>query len=321
MSSPQTFLISGATGKQGGAVVRALLDFPANPPFSILALTRNPSSPAAQKLASKPNVSLIQGDFNDSASIFSKIKTPLHGAFLVTPAFGPFAKRDLEEIQGKAFVDAALQHGVKHFIFSSIDRGGPQRSDEDETSIRPFASKARIEKHLIAKISAQKIEEKTQYTILRTTTFFDNLMPGFIGGVFASMWRAHESKPIILISTRDIGIFVALAFTSPSSYNDISLSIGSQALNYDQGAEIFKKVVGSEMPTAPAIVIALLKGLIPELRKMHKWLTEYGSVVDWEDMQRRHPNMMDFETWLREESLIKKAKTWALMMTLKACRH
>jgi uncharacterized protein YbjT (DUF2867 family) len=166
MSTTQTLLITGATGKQGGAVVRAFLDSPSNPPYSILALARNPSSPAAQRLASKPNVSLIQGDFNDCTSIFSKIKTPLYGAFLVTPTFGPFVKRDLEEIQGKAFVDAALEHGVKHFIFSSIDRGGPQRSDEDETSIRPFATKARIEKHLIAKISAQKAEEKTQYTIL-----------------------------------------------------------------------------------------------------------------------------------------------------------
>lgn len=307
MSSPQTLLITGATGKQGGAVVRALLDNPANPPYSILALTRNPSSPAAKELASKPNVSLIQGNFNDCTSIFSKIKTPVYGAFLVTyPAFGPFVNRDLEEIQGKAFVDAALQHGVKHFIFSSIDRGGPQRSDEDETSIRPFASKARIEKHLIAKISAQKVEEKTQYTILRTTTFFDNLMPNFIGRIFASMWNAHGSKPLILISTRDIGIFAAQAFSSPSSYNDISISIGSQALTYDQGAKIFKEVVGSEMPTAPACVPALLKFLISDLKKMHNWITEIGSVVDWEDMQRRHPGMMDFETWLREESRFKK---------------
>src|SRR5271155_2954943 len=222
MSSPQTLLITGATGKQGGAVVRALLDSPANPPFSILALTRNPSSPAAQKLASKPNVSLVQGDFNDCASIFSKIQTPLYGAFLVTyPGFGPLVKRDIEEIQGKAFVDAALRHGVKYFVFSSIDRGGPQRSDEDETSVRPFASKARIEKHLIAKISAQKIEEKTQYTILRTTAYYDNLMPNFIGRTYASMWRAQGSKPLVLISTRDIGIFAAQAFSSPSSYNNI----------------------------------------------------------------------------------------------------
>lgn len=305
MSSPQTILVAGATGKQGGAVVRALLDAPGNPPYSILALTRKPSSPAAQKLASKPNVSLIQGDFNDCASIFSKIKTTLHGVFLVTyPAVGPYVKR--EEAQGKAFVDAALQHGVKHFVFSSIDRGGPQRSDADETSIGPFASKARIEKHLIAKISAQKMEPRTRYTILRTTTFFDNLMPNFIGRIFASLWRIKGNKPLVLISTRDIGIFAAQAFSSPSSYDNIALSIGSQALTYDQGVKVFKEVVGLEMQTAPAIVVALLKWLFSDLQKMHNWLTEYGSVVDWEDMRRRHPGMMDFETWLREESQFKK---------------
>jgi nucleoside-diphosphate-sugar epimerase len=297
MAFPQTLLVTGATGKQGGAVVRALLESSTGHSYSIIALTRNPSSPAAQKLASKPGISVIKGDFNDCASIFSKIQTPLHGAFLVTyPAVGPFVKRDLEEIQDKAFVNAALQHGVKQLVFSSIDRGGSQRSDQDETSIRTFASKARIEKHLIAKIAAQKTEEKCQYTILRTTTFFDNLMPNLIGSIFTTMWRAHGSKPLVLISTRDIGIFIAQAFSSPSSYNDISLSIGSQALTYDQGAKIFEKVVNSEMPTAPVFVVALLKGLISDLRKMHNWLTENGSVVDWEDMQRRHLGMMDFET-------------------------
>jgi hypothetical protein len=131
-------------------------------------------------------------------------------------------------------------------------------------------------------------------------------MPNFIGRTFASMWRAHGSKPLVLISTRDIGIFAAQAFSSPSSYNNICLSIGSQALTYNQGARTFKEVVGSEMPTAPAFIVALLKLLISDLRKMHGWLTEKGSVVDWEDMRRRNPGIMDFETWLREESRFKK---------------
>lgn len=51
-------LITGATGKQGGAVVKSLLQAKAN--FTILAVTRNPSSPAAQKLKdASPNISLV----------------------------------------------------------------------------------------------------------------------------------------------------------------------------------------------------------------------------------------------------------------------
>ena len=47
----RAILVSGATGSQGGAVVQALLD--QAPDFRILALTRDPTSPSAQKLAAK----------------------------------------------------------------------------------------------------------------------------------------------------------------------------------------------------------------------------------------------------------------------------
>jgi multimeric flavodoxin WrbA len=120
------------------------------------------------------------------------------------------------------------------------------------------------------------------------------------------MWRAHGSKSLVLISTHDIRIFAAKAISSPSSYNNIALSIGSQALTYGQGAKIFKEAVGSEIQTAPAFVMGLLKWPISDLKKMHNWLTEHGSVVDLEDMRRRHPGLLDFETWIKEESQFKK---------------
>jgi uncharacterized protein YbjT (DUF2867 family) len=59
----ETVLITGATGRQGGAVINALLNVSA--PFLILALTRNPGSAAAQALKAR-SVELVVGDFSRS---------------------------------------------------------------------------------------------------------------------------------------------------------------------------------------------------------------------------------------------------------------
>lgn len=80
-------LVTGATGKQGGAVVDALSSSPQASEFTILAVTRNPSSSSAQKLAQKPQVKLVQGDLNDIAGIFENVKEvenrPVWGVFSI----------------------------------------------------------------------------------------------------------------------------------------------------------------------------------------------------------------------------------------------
>lgn len=81
-----TVLITGATGKQGGSVVKNLLEKSA--PFKILAVTRDANSAAAKKLAQKsPNITLIQGNLDDPAAIFENVKrqisTPVWGVFSV----------------------------------------------------------------------------------------------------------------------------------------------------------------------------------------------------------------------------------------------
>lgn len=71
-------LVTGATGKQGGAVVKSLLQAKAD--FTIIAVTRNPSSPAAQKLkALAPNISLVRGDLSDAEAIFTNAKEVANG--------------------------------------------------------------------------------------------------------------------------------------------------------------------------------------------------------------------------------------------------
>jgi hypothetical protein len=92
MSSPRALLITGATGKQGGSVINALLK--ANAPFEILALTRNAQSASAQRLLKKsPKIKLVTGDFNALDDVFRKAKeassAPIWGVFSVTVRLHP----------------------------------------------------------------------------------------------------------------------------------------------------------------------------------------------------------------------------------------
>lgn len=81
----RTILVTGATGKQGGALIQSLLDQDAD--FRILALTRNSSSPSAQRLAAKSSkISLIQGNLDDTEAVFAeakKISPTIWGVFAV----------------------------------------------------------------------------------------------------------------------------------------------------------------------------------------------------------------------------------------------
>jgi uncharacterized protein YbjT (DUF2867 family) len=82
----RALLITGATGKQGSAVIKALLAN--NADFHVLAVTRDAGSISAKKLAAKsPNITLVQGDLNDTDSIFKSAKNatsaPIWGVFSV----------------------------------------------------------------------------------------------------------------------------------------------------------------------------------------------------------------------------------------------
>lgn len=79
-------LVTGATGKQGGALIQNLIQ--KNAPFQILAVTRNTESPSAQKLVKlSKNISLVQGDLDNPSEIFknaqSKTSQPIWGVFSV----------------------------------------------------------------------------------------------------------------------------------------------------------------------------------------------------------------------------------------------
>ncbi|KAI1656401.1 nucleoside-diphosphate-sugar epimerase family protein [Daldinia decipiens] len=298
-------LITGATGKQGGAVVSALLK--ANTDFEILALTRDAQSASAQRLAQKsPKIKLVTGDMDTPENIFRNAreiaKTPIWGVFSVQVAIGGGANVRREEAQGKALIDASLKNGVKHMVYSSVDRGGA-KSDNDPTDVPHFSSKYNIEKHLLEKTKGGEMD----WTILRPVAFFENLVPGFLGKVFSTSWKItlEKDQKLQLVATSDIGFFAAEAFRNPEQWKGKKLSLAGDELTYDQFTTVFKQKTGDDMPTTYHFIAAFINWMSKEFGSMFKWFRNVGYGADIASLRKMNPGLKDFGAWLETESQFK----------------
>ncbi|WYZ39917.1 hypothetical protein EsH8_IV_000258 [Colletotrichum jinshuiense] len=110
--------VFGATGSQGGSVVKAVLaDAVLSKEFKIRGITRDVSKPAAQALANK-GVEVVSADMTSKSSLFEAIKGS-HAVFLVTtPNFTGGGSQ--EQLHGKNVADVAAEAGIKHLIYSSL---------------------------------------------------------------------------------------------------------------------------------------------------------------------------------------------------------
>jgi uncharacterized protein YbjT (DUF2867 family) len=297
----RTIIVTGATGKQGGAVVKALQDTD----FEVLAVTRNVNSPSAARLAGlSPNIKPLQGDLNDATAIFEKARTmtanPIWGVYSVQAK--PVGDPTVELNQGKSLIDAAIAANVQFFVYSSVDRGGA-KSSSDPTPVVHWTNKHHIEQYLEQKAAGTQM----QYTVLRPTCFMENMSNDFAGKGFASSWQsALKDKPMQLIATKDIGWFAANAFRHPEENAGRYLSMAGASLTFDEANAIFKEKVGTDMPTTFTIVAQLGMHFMKEVGAIFKWLKKSGNDASVEECRRMNPLLMDFGTWLETESAWRK---------------
>lgn len=299
MSALKRILVTGATGKQGGSLIKALTTSSPSA-FELVALTRNIDSPSAQKLRQQPNVKLLQGDLDDVSAIFHQAGSPFYGVFSVqTPL-----DHKKEEAQGKALAEAAAKNGVKHFIYTSADRGGPERSDRDATPIPHFISKFHIEERL--RSVAAETKGDMRWTIIRPVAFMENLTPDFFGKVFGTAWRLNRRK-LQIVSTDSIGILAAEAFIHPEEFASRSISLATDSLSFEEANAIFKGRFGRDMPTTSDVVGRLvLLAAWKQLGIMFKWIREEGFGADPGEFIHRYPGMQTFEQWLEQSSKFRR---------------
>src|SRR5215470_1952154 len=248
----ESVLVTGATGRQGGAVARSLLarEIP------VRALSRNPDKPAARALA-KSGAEVVPGDLDDVSSIVRAMKG-VSGVFSVQNWWETGARREVQ--QGKNAADAARQTGVRHFVYSSV--GGAERGAD----ITHWKTKWEVENY-VHKLGLPA-------TILRPVGFMENyyipaVEKGIIGGKLLDSIRAD--KPYQLICSDDIGAFAALAFARPEKLIGRAVEIAGDELTNPQIAATFSRVMGRPVKFRKLPLFMTRVVLGKEFYEMFKW--------------------------------------------------
>lgn len=264
-------LVTGATGKQGGAVIRHLRE----KGYPVRALTRNPDRPEARVLLNQPGVEIARGDYDDKPSLLRALED-VYGVFSVQTPYpdGPEA----EVRQGIALIDAAHNSEVSHFVYSSVG------SADQHTGIPHFESKWKIEEHLRG--------TGMPYTILRPVYFMENWLP---------MKSTIDQGKLLLpltpettlqqVAVDDIGAFAAMAFEHPGKWQGTATDLAGDDLFIDQIAqtlqssyfqvpwEDFEKQAGHEMTV------------------MFRWFQDVGYHADITALRQEHHGLINFERW------------------------
>ncbi|KAA8648326.1 hypothetical protein EYZ11_005743 [Aspergillus tanneri] len=139
--------VFGATGNQGGSVIRAIQADPVlNKEYKIRGVTRDVNKAAAKALAEK-GVEVVSADMSSATSLTAAIEGS-HTVFLVTNFWESFSK-DTEVQQGKSVTDASKAAGVQHLIFSSL-RNVTEISGGRLRHVTHFDGKAEVEAYIRA---------------------------------------------------------------------------------------------------------------------------------------------------------------------------
>lgn len=298
----KAILVTGATGKQGGSVVDALIACPQTSDFLILAVTRSASGASAQKLKAKAdNVRLVEGNMDDVPALFKEAKNvagmPIWGVYSVQVSMGKGVTLESEVKQGNDMIDESVKQDVKQFVYSSVDRGGDEVSWNVETPIEHFKSKYRIEHHL------RDNAKSMGWTVLRPVAFMDNLNPDMQSRVFMTAMRdSLQGKPNQWIAVKDIGWFAAAAFQDAQKYNKKAMGLAGDELTFDQQLAVFDKTT-SYTPTPTFWFLgAFLKYMVTELGLMLNWFGTDGYGVDIAALRKMNPELRTFEQWIKEDS-------------------
>ncbi len=248
MSTKKTIVVVGATGAQGGGLVRAILNDPDHE-FNVRAITRDVATDKAKELA-RMGAEVVAADLDNAESV-NKAFRGAYGAYCVTFFWNHFSP-EKEMANAKTMADASKAAGVKHVIWSSLDDTRKYIPLSDNR-MPTLLGKYKVP-HFDAKGEANHYftELGLPVTILNTAFYWDNFIffgtgpqKGPDGKLAITMPMGDKRLPGI--ASEDIGKCALGIFKAGSKYIGKTVGIAGEILTVKQMADEFSRVLGQEV--------------------------------------------------------------------------
>jgi len=316
MAGEKIIAVTGATGAQGGGVVRAILADKAGG-FKARAITRKPDSDKAKALAAQ-GVEVVAADIDDEKSL-EKAFAGAYGVYAVTNFWEHFSG-EKEFVQASNIAQACKAAGAQHVVWSTFEdtRKWVPLSDNRMPTLQGKYKVA----HFDAKAEADEVFKKlgVPTTFLLTTFYWENFIYFGMGpkkgpdGKYAMTYPMGSAK-LAGIAAEDIGKAAYAIFKKGKDYIGKNVGISGEQLTIDQMAATCAKVFGFpvaynkvtaaqfrgfgfpgaddignmfqiyeefEKPFAGARSVEATRALVPGLTSFEAWLTANKSRIPLE---------------------------------------
>jgi uncharacterized protein YbjT (DUF2867 family) len=276
---PKTILVAGATGRFG-----SIADLLLERGHTVRAMTRDPGSPAAARLA-ELGADIVRADFDDRGSLEAAARGA-DAVFATGTAHhvGP----EGEGLHGRNLADAVAAAGVSHLVFVSGDGAAP------DSPLPLFRAKWEVEERIRSL--------GLPHTILAPTYLMENLFnPWNVGALQAGVLPSPIPVDRLLqqAAIADVISLAALAIERPADFVGRRIAVASDALTAEQAAERISELIPRtlEARQAPADQVP------PSVRFLFGWLESTGHNVDVENLHADYPETgwHDYRSWAESQ--------------------
>jgi uncharacterized protein YbjT (DUF2867 family) len=308
MQSKKIITVFGATGAQGGGLVRAIME-DKDGAFTARAVTRDVNSDKAKQLA-QLGAEVVAADIDDPQSVL-KALDGAYGAYFVTFFWAHFSV-DKEKAEAAIFADAAKKAGLQHAIWSTLEDTRefvPLNDDRMPTLQGQYKVP-----HFDGKGESDKLftEAGVPTTFLLASFYWDNFIYFGAGPKRGEDGKLALTLPIgnakmVGIASEDIGRCAYGIFKKGTGLIGKKIGIAGEHLTGDEMASALSRALGEEViynKVPPAAYRSFGFPGADDLGNMFQFYDEFEKELnktrDVAYSKELDPELMSFEQWLNK---------------------